>query len=74
MKRTAIIQATALFLLLGIGFPAGARQGKPEQQEEKPKPATSRVFDADIRSTMSRQGQVLVGHKAKQLSNTCNCA
>jgi len=39
MKRTAIIQATALFLLLGIAFPAGARQGKPEKQEEKAKPA-----------------------------------
>ena len=38
MKRTPIIHTTALFLLLGIGFPADARQEKPEKQEEKAKP------------------------------------
>jgi len=35
MKRIGIIHTTALFLLLGIGFPADARQDK---QEEKAKP------------------------------------
>jgi hypothetical protein len=38
MKRIRIIQATALFLLLGIGFPIHARQGQPDKQEEKAKP------------------------------------
>ena len=38
MKRIRIIPTTALLLLLGIGFPADARQEKPEKQEEKAKP------------------------------------
>jgi len=39
MKRIGIIQTTALLLLLGISFPADARQDKPDKQEEKAKPA-----------------------------------
>src|ERR1041385_1895449 len=40
MKRIGIIQTTALVLLLGIGFPAEARQDKqdkPDKQQEKAK-------------------------------------
>ena len=39
LKRTAIIHTTALFLLLGIGFPAGARQEKPDKQDQRAKSA-----------------------------------
>ncbi len=39
MKSTGIINATALFLLLGMATPAIARQEKPVKQEEKAKPA-----------------------------------
>jgi hypothetical protein len=38
LKLIGIIQTTALVLLLGIGFPADARQDKPDKQEEKAKP------------------------------------
>src|SRR5713101_7606809 len=41
MKRIGIIQTTALVLLLGIGFPADARQDKPDRQEEKAKPGNA---------------------------------
>jgi len=32
MKRIGIIQTSALVLLLGFGFPADARQDKPDKQ------------------------------------------
>jgi hypothetical protein len=41
MKRIGIIQTTALVLLLGIGFPADARQDKADRQEEKAKPGNA---------------------------------